>query len=189
MTRSFAGRGLTVTSLSSITRLENAASSVYEQQAVECVTKLYSANGQIRSISAASVPSFDGCLIESLPTSTNIEWNREHFNGQNYYTAVISRSLLYPQRGGELSIGGGEYTVNVYREMIVHDFPFSRRVMDDKEATALPCRRSPLRCRQYGKLSGSGGQSLSIDFSLYRGNFHLTLLVSPVCIRIGRGLR
>ena len=119
-------------------RMELSASSVYEQQAVECVTKLYSANGQIRSISAASVPSFDGCLIESLPTSTNIEWNREHFNGQNYYTAVISRSLLYPQRGGELSIGGGEYTVNVYREMIVHDFPFSRRVMDDKDVTVKP---------------------------------------------------
>ncbi|MDE7389295.1 MAG: BatD family protein, partial [Muribaculaceae bacterium] len=56
----------------------------------------------------------------------------------NYYTAVISRSLLYPQRSGEITLGGGEYTVNVYREMIVNDFPFPRRVMDDKDVTVKP---------------------------------------------------
>lgn len=119
-------------------RVELSAGSVYENQAVECVTKLYSINGQIRSLAAAATPTFDGCLIESLPTSGSIEWNRENFNGQNYYTAVISRSLLYPQRSGEINIGGGEYTINVYREMIVHDFPFSRRVMDDKDVTVKP---------------------------------------------------
>ncbi|MDE5901432.1 MAG: BatD family protein [Muribaculaceae bacterium] len=117
-------------------RIELSAGTVYENQAVECVTKLYSINAQISGIAASALPSFDGCLIENLPTPTNIEWNREHFNGENYYTAVISRSLLYPQRSGRLTIGeGGEYNVHVYREMIVNDFPFPRRVMDDKDVT------------------------------------------------------
>lgn len=120
-------------------RMELSTNSVYENQAVECVTKLYSINAQVRAIAASSLPTFDGCLIENLPTSTNIEWNREHFNGENYYTAIISRSLLYPQRNGKLAIGeGGEYSVNVYREMIVDDFPFPRRVMDDKDVTVKP---------------------------------------------------
>lgn len=117
-------------------RVELSAGTVYENQAVECVTKLYSINAQISGIAASALPTFDGCLIENLPTPTNIEWNREHFNGENYYTAVISRSLLYPQRNGKLTIGeGGEYNVHVYREMIVNDFPFPRRVMDDKDVT------------------------------------------------------
>lgn len=119
-------------------RVELSQSSAYENQAVECVTKLYSINAQIRAISASTVPTFDGCLIESLSTPTNIEWNREHFNGENYYTAVISRSILYPQRSGELTLGGGEYNINVYREVIVNDFPFPRRVMDDKDVTVKP---------------------------------------------------
>lgn len=142
-------------------RVELSQSSAYENQAVECVTKLYSIDARIRSISATAVPTFDGCLIESLPANSNIEWNREHFNGENYYTAVISRSLLYPQRAGSLTLGGGEFTINVYREMIVQDFPFPRRVMDDKDVKVKPraatLQVNPLPQPQPAGFSGAVG--------------------------------
>ena len=119
-------------------RVELSQSSVYEQQAVECVIKLYSINGQVTSLAAATIPAFDGCLIENIGAPKNIDWSREHVNGENYYTAVVYRALLYPQRPGDISLTGGEYSVGVYRQVLVQDFFSARPVMQEKEVKIKP---------------------------------------------------
>ena len=43
-------------------------------------------------------PAFEGFLTEELPVS--LESSMEHYNGQNYHTAVLKRLLLYPQKAG-----------------------------------------------------------------------------------------
>jgi hypothetical protein len=119
-------------------RVELSQSSVYEQQAVECVIKLYSINGQVTSLAAATIPAFDGCLIENIGAPKNIDWSREHINGENYYTAVVYRALLYPQRSGDITLSGGEYSVGVYRQVLVQDFFSARPVMQEKEVKLKP---------------------------------------------------
>ncbi len=111
---------------------------VWEQQAVECTIKLYSINGQVSSLAAAAIPTFDGCLIEVIGMPNTLEWHSETVNGKTYYTATVYRALLYPQRSGDISLSGGEYNVQVYRQMLVQDFFSARPVMQEKEVTLKP---------------------------------------------------
>ncbi len=119
-------------------RVALSANNVYEQQAVECSIKLYSINGQVNSLAAASIPAFDGCLIEVIGTPSTIDWHSETVNGKDYYAATIYRALLYPQRSGDITLSGGEYNVRVYRQMLVQDFFAARPVMQEKDLTIKP---------------------------------------------------
>lgn len=119
-------------------RISLSQSTVYEGQAVECDIKIYSSNGQINSISAASVPTFDGCLIENIGMPSNIDWHNEAYDGRNYYVATVYRALLYPQRDGEITLKGGEYNVGAYRQVMVQDFFFQRPEIQEKNVTLKP---------------------------------------------------
>ena len=111
---------------------------IYEQQAVECSIKLYSINGQVSALAASSIPTFDGCLIEVIGMPSTLDWHSETINGRTYYVATVYRALLYPQRSGDISLSGGEYNVQVYRQMLVQDFFSARPVMQEKEVTLKP---------------------------------------------------
>lgn len=147
-------------------RVALSANNVYEQQAVECDVKIYSINGQISSLSASSIPSFDGCLIETIGMPSNIEWHNETVNGRNYYVATVYRAILYPQRAGDITLSGGDYAVRVYRQTMVQDFFMVRPVMQEKDITlkassatlhvkALPSPRPANFSGAVGKFSAS----------------------------------
>lgn len=119
-------------------RVALSGNNVYEQQAVECSIKLYSINGQVNSLAAASIPAFDGCLIEVIGTPSTIDWHSETINGRTYYAATVYRALLYPQRAGDITLSGGEYNLRVYRQMLVQDFFAARPVMQEKDITLKP---------------------------------------------------
>lgn len=134
---------------------------VYEQQAVECSIKLYSINGQVNSLAAASIPAFDGCLIEVIGTPSTIDWHSETVNGRTYYVATVYRALLYPQRSGEITLSGGEYNIRVYRQMLVQDFFSARPVVQEKDLTLKPqaatLRVKPLPEPKPANFSGAVG--------------------------------
>lgn len=111
---------------------------VYEQQAVEVDIKLYSSNQQVEGLSTASLPAFDGCLIESLGMPQTIDWRTETVGGRQMYSAVVYRALLYPQRSGEIALSGGEYTAQAYRQTYVQDFFGYRPVMESTEVKLKP---------------------------------------------------
>ncbi len=111
---------------------------VYEQQAVEVSIKLYSSNQQVEGLSTSSLPAFDGCLIESLGMPQTIDWRTESIGGRQMYSAVVYRALLYPQRAGEITLSGGEYTAQAYRQTYVQDFFGYRPVMESKEVKLKP---------------------------------------------------
>jgi len=119
---------------------------VYEQQAVEVAIKLYSSNQQVEGLSTTSLPTFDGCLIESLGMPQTIEWRSETAGGRPMYSAVVYRALLYPQRAGEITLSGGEYTAQAYRQTFVQDFFGYRPVMESKEVKLKP-RASVLKVK------------------------------------------
>lgn len=113
-------------------------SSVYEQQAVEASIKLYSSNQQVEGLSTSALPTFDGCLIESLGMPQNIEWRSETVGGRQMYSAVVYRALLYPQRAGTITLNGGEYTARAYRQTYVQDFFGYRPSMESRDVKLKP---------------------------------------------------
>lgn len=113
-------------------------SSVYEQQAVEASIKLYSSNQQVEGLSTSALPTFDGCLIESLGMPQNIEWRSENVGGRQMYSAVVYRALLYPQRAGTITLNGGEYTARAYRQTYVQDFFGYRPSMESRDVKLKP---------------------------------------------------
>lgn len=86
-------------------------SSVYEQEAVECVIKLYT-KYSITSFRPTKMPEFDNFLIEELDAPAQLN-QEETFNGNTYMTAVLKKCILYPQKTGTLKINTGNYDVTV----------------------------------------------------------------------------
>lgn len=84
---------------------------VYEQQPVECTIKLYT-KYNISSFRPTIQPSFDGCLIEELDVRPALN-EVERYRGQDYYTAVLKRCILFPQKSGKITINSGNYDMSV----------------------------------------------------------------------------
>lgn len=82
----------------------------YEQEAIVCTIKLFTKYG-IQSFMATQQPAFDGFLVEELEVPQGSM--QEQVNGRNYYTAVLKRCILYPQKSGKLTITSGKYDLTV----------------------------------------------------------------------------
>lgn len=87
-------------------------SSVYLNEAVECTLKLYTKYEAISSFSATSTPTYEGFLVEDVAVQPELN-ALEHYNGQNYRTAVLRRYILFPQKTGRLNVTSGSYDVVV----------------------------------------------------------------------------
>ncbi len=91
---------------------------------------------------------FEGFLTEELPVS--LESSMEHYNGQNYHTAVLKRLLLYPQKAGKLSVNSpGKYDVTIVQyEQVNHGFfrtarPVEMAVTTSSNAASLTVKELP----------------------------------------------
>ncbi|MCM1028393.1 MAG: BatD family protein [Pseudoflavonifractor sp.] len=94
-----------------IVRIILARNNVYEQEPVECTIKLYT-KYNISSFRPTIQPSFDGCLIEELDVRPALN-EVERYNDQDYYTAVLKRCILFPQKSGKITINSGNYDMSV----------------------------------------------------------------------------
>ena len=86
-------------------------SRAYEQEAILCTIKLYT-KYSISSFLPTTQPSFDGFLIEEVNLQPQLN-EVEHYNGQNYMTAVLKQCIIFPQKSGKLTINSGKYDVTV----------------------------------------------------------------------------
>lgn len=94
-----------------IVRIILARNNIYEQEPVECTIKLYT-KYNISSFRPTIQPSFDGCLIEELDVRPALN-EVESLGGQEYYTAVLKRCILFPQKSGRITINSGNYDMSV----------------------------------------------------------------------------
>ena len=77
---------------------------VHEQEALLVTYKLYFANVDVAQLTNnTKLPEFTGFLKQELEQG-EIQTELEHYNGRNYQTAVLYRTLLYPQHSGEIKI-------------------------------------------------------------------------------------
>ncbi|MBR6168163.1 MAG: protein BatD [Paludibacteraceae bacterium] len=77
---------------------------VHEQEALMITYKLYFANVDVAQLTNnTKLPEFTGFLKHELEQG-EIQTELEHYNGRNYQTAVLYRTILYPQHSGEIKI-------------------------------------------------------------------------------------
>lgn len=116
-------------------------SHAYEGEAIECTLKLYTKFERINSFMMTSPPTFDGFLIEELNTQAALN-DVEHYNGQNYITAVLKKCIIYPQKSGKLTINSGKYDLSVVQlERVSNGFFISARPIE-KEVHLQPFTQS-----------------------------------------------
>jgi len=84
---------------------------VHEQEALMITYKLYFANVDVTQLTNnTKLPEFTGFLKQELENG-EIQTQLEHYNGRNYQTAVLYRTILYPQHSGDITIDPARYEV------------------------------------------------------------------------------
>lgn len=148
---------------------------VYEQEAVIATIKVYTKH-DIEAFRATTLPSFEGFLSEELPVQ-NSEAQREHFRGENYYSVVLKRCLLYPQKAGKLTINSGRYDVTlITTELVTNGFAYTRKPVRHNITTvsnSVTVNVSALPTPQPADFSGAVGKftaTASLEPSLLRTN-------------------
>ena len=82
---------------------------VHEQEAILLSYKLYFAGVDVAQFTNNTrIPEFKGFLKQEFE-SGEIQTELEHYNGRNYQTAVLYRTLLFPQRSGDIAIEPAQF--------------------------------------------------------------------------------
>lgn len=136
-------------------------SQAYEGEAIECTLKLYTKFERINSFMMTSPPTFDGFLIDELDTQASLN-EVEHYNGQNYITAVLKKCIIFPQKSGKLTINSGKYDLSVVQlERVSNGFFISARPVE-REVHLQPFTQTvnitPLPQPEPAGFSGAVGQ-------------------------------
>ena len=97
---------------------------VYEDEALLLTYKLYTLH-DIESINGGAVPQFDNFYSKEIPMPSNLQFEIDEYKGRNYYSAVIAKYLLQPQKSGKLKIEPMNMDVVVSKTVYNQDpFPF-----------------------------------------------------------------
>ena len=79
---------------------------IYEQEGFMVTFKLYTTLNVV-NFGRIEFPEFEGFLVEELDIPSNQQLQLEHYDGRNYYTADLRKTLLFPQRSGKMTIPSG----------------------------------------------------------------------------------
>ena len=80
--------------------------SVYEQEGFTVTFRLYTTL-QIVNFGKIQFPEFEGFMVEEMELPANQQLQMERYQGRNYYTADLRKTLLFPQRSGQITIPAG----------------------------------------------------------------------------------
>lgn len=160
---------------------------VYEQEAVACTIKLYT-KYQISSFMATTQPSFDGCLIQEIDLQPSLN-DIEHYNGQNYMTAILKKCIIYPQKSGKITINSGKYDISVVQHERLGGFfggtrPVERKIKVSSNTASINV--TPLPSPQPDGFNGAVGQ-FTIDSDLKGESFRTNEAASLVYTIKGTG--
>lgn len=154
-------------------RVSLSKNSVYENQALIATIKLYTKHN-ITNFQPTVMPQFEGFLSEELPVPQQTA-QMEHVNGDNYYSVVLKKCLLYPQKSGKLTINSGSYDVTLQTvDYVSNGFyatPQSREKSFKTSSNSISVDVRPLPTPAPPSFSGAVG------------NFTATAVLTPERIR------
>lgn len=152
---------------------------IYEKEAVIATIKLYTKHN-VTKFQPVVMPQFEGFLSEEIDV-TNQKPVLENFRGENYYTVVLKKCLLYPQKSGTLKINSGTYDVTL--ETVDY-------VTNGYYATPVP--------KQHNITTTSNSVSVSVkplptpappSFNGAVGNFEVSASIAPAQLRTNEAAR
>lgn len=141
-------------------------SHAYEQEAIVCTIKLYT-KYSISAFLPTVQPAFDGFIIEEIPQQPQLN-EVEHYNGQNYMTAVLKQCVIFPQKSGKLTINSGKYDVTVVQHERLSGFWGGSRAVERElkvSSNSASINITPLPSPQPEGFTGAVG-NFSIDSRL-----------------------
>jgi hypothetical protein len=80
---------------------------VHEQEGFLVTFRFYT-RLNVQDIGKVQFPEFEGFMSEEVDMPTNQQLSLEHYKGQNYYAVDLKKTLLFPQRPGNLVIPQGK---------------------------------------------------------------------------------
>ena len=122
----------TVSSGDAFIRAIVSKNSIYEQEGFTVTFRLYTTLNVV-NYGKIQFPEFEGFMVEEVDVPMNQQLQMERYNGRNYYTADLRKTLLFPQRAGEITIPAGslEMIFSVPSGRKVSTFFGSQEVMVD----------------------------------------------------------
>ncbi|MDH6308416.1 hypothetical protein M2451_000727 [Dysgonomonas sp. PFB1-18] len=145
---------------------------VNEQEAVTVTFRFYTVLN-IRDVGKIQFPEFEGFMTEDFELAANRQMSMEHYNGRNYYTIDVKKTLLFPQRSGKMTIPSGtmEIVFEVASGRKVNTFFGPQEVMTEAKKTL---RTSPVTV----DVSALPLQNKPANFSGAVGSFTYTPKIS-----------
>lgn len=144
----------------------------YEQEALECTIKLYT-KYNISEFMPITQPAFNGFTVEDLPIQASLN-EIEVLNDQEYYTGVVKKCILFPQKSGNLMINSGTYDLTVVQyETVDIGFyqalqPLTKKIRMNSNSVAVTVDALP--SPQPAEFNGAVGQ-FSVESSLSSTSF------------------
>ena len=145
---------------------------VYEDEALLLTYKLYTLH-DIESINGGAVPQFDNFYSTEISYPSNLQFEIDEYKGRNYYSAVIAKYLLQPQKSGKLKIEPMNMDVVVSKTVYNQDpfsffggFPETIRMKKSLKSNAVEINVEALPKGAPDSFSGAVGQySISSEIS------------------------
>jgi len=85
---------------------------VHEQEGLTVTYKIYT-RVDIVGFENPKFPEFKGFMAQEVNLPQNQQWNLESVNGNNYRTAILKQTVLYPQQSGRLTLSKGSFPVTM----------------------------------------------------------------------------
>ncbi len=79
---------------------------LYEQEGFTVTFRLYTTLNVV-NYGKIQFPEFEGFMVEEINLPVNKQLEMERYDGRNYYTADLRKTLLFPQRPGRITIPSG----------------------------------------------------------------------------------
>lgn len=92
----------------------------YEQEDILVTYKIYTRSSRI-DFEQVKFPEYDGFIEQEIEGANTGQLTMEHYNGKNYYTAILRQSIITPQRSGKLAIPQGEFNLRMAVEASISD--------------------------------------------------------------------
>ncbi|MGB0976699.1 MAG: BatD family protein [Prolixibacteraceae bacterium] len=155
---------------------------VKEGEAILATTKLYT-RVPISGVSNIEIPSFTGFYTKPVEDIRRLTLKQESYNDDIYNTAILNKTLLFPQKSGKIKIEPAKITVQVQQRIrrsqdFFDDFFNSTRTVsvDIKSPTrVIHATALPAAPQSYSGGVGSFDISASISDTKVKANDAITL--------------